>query len=54
MGSPDFKLGALLAAGLHAHADACAEVVDRAQRELVVEKVLRRITVIICCAVFMY
>ena len=33
------RLGELLALGLHRHVDACSEIVDRAQKELTVEKV---------------
>lgn len=34
-----FTLGDLLKLGLHHCADACTEIVDRAQKELLVEKV---------------
>lgn len=34
-----FKLGDLLRLGLHNCVDACTEIVDRAQKELLVEKV---------------
>lgn len=35
----NFTLGEMLALGLHRHADACAEVVDCALKELAIEKV---------------
>jgi len=35
----NFKLGDLLKLGLHTCVDACTEIVDRAQKELLVEKV---------------
>ena len=38
-----FSLGALLRLGLHQHVEACSEIVDRAERELVIENALRRI-----------
>ena len=34
-----FSLGDLMALGLHGYVDACTEIVDRAQKELIVEKV---------------
>ena len=34
-----FKLGDMLRLGLHNCVDACTEIVDRAQKELLVEKV---------------
>lgn len=39
----DFKLGDLLAMELHLFADACAEIVDRAHKELIVEKQISKI-----------
>ena len=38
-----FSLGALMRLGLHQHVDACSEIVDRAEKELVIEKALRKI-----------
>ena len=38
-----FNLGALLALNLHANMDACSEIVDRAHKELVIEKSLAKI-----------
>ena len=40
----DFSLGDLLRLQLHVHAEACAEIVDRAQKEQVIEKALRKIS----------
>lgn len=40
---PDFKLGDLLALELHLYADACAEIVDRAHKELIIEKQISKI-----------
>lgn len=37
----NFKLGDLLKLGLHNCVDACVDIVDRAQKELLVEKVRR-------------
>ncbi len=34
-----FSLGDLMKLGLHHYVDICAEIVDRAQKELIVEKV---------------
>ena len=42
MGS-DFRLGNLLALELHLNVDACAEIVDRAHKELIIEKALGKI-----------
>ena len=39
----DFKLGDLLALELHLYADACAEIVDRAHKELTIEKQISKI-----------
>ena len=39
----DFKLGDLLALELHLYADACAEIVDRAHKELIIEKQIAKI-----------
>lgn len=39
----DFKLGDLLAMQLHLYADACAEIVDRAHKELIIEKQISKI-----------
>lgn len=38
-----FSLGDLLKLGLHNYVDACTEIVDRAQKELIVEKALHKI-----------
>ena len=38
-----FNLGDLLKLELHNYVDACSEIVDRAQKELVIEKSLRKI-----------
>ena len=38
-----FNLGDLLRLELHNYVDACSEIVDRAQKELVIEKSLRKI-----------
>ena len=38
-----FSLGALLRLGLHHHVEACSEIVDRAEKELVIENALRKI-----------
>lgn len=40
----DFSLGDLLRLQLHVHAEACAEIVDRAQKEQVIEKALLKIS----------
>lgn len=39
----NFCLGDLLALGLHQHVDACSEIVDRAQKELAIEKQIKKI-----------
>lgn len=39
-----FSLGDLLRLQLHVYADACAEIVDRAQKEQVIEKALAKIS----------
>jgi dynein heavy chain, axonemal len=38
-----FALGDLLSLELHNYVDACSEIVDRAQKELIIEKALRKI-----------
>jgi dynein heavy chain len=38
-----FSLGDLLKLKLHVYADACAEIVDRAQKEAVIEKAIAKI-----------
>jgi len=38
-----FNLGNLLELGLHNYVDACSEIVDRAQKELIIEKALKKI-----------
>lgn len=38
-----FSLGDLLNLGLHNYVDACSEIVDRAQKELNIEKALEKI-----------
>ena len=38
-----FNLGNLLDLGLHNYVDACSEIVDRAQKELIIEKALKKI-----------
>lgn len=38
-----FALGDLLKLELHNFVDACSEIVDRAQKELIIEKALARI-----------
>ena len=38
-----FNLGNLLELGLHNYVDACSEIVDRAQKELIIEKALTKI-----------
>lgn len=38
-----FSLGDLLALELHNYVDACSEIVDRAQKELNIEKQLKKI-----------
>lgn len=38
-----FCLGDLLALELHNFVDACSEIVDRAQKELIIEKALKKI-----------
>lgn len=38
-----FALGNLLKVELHNFVDACSEIVDRAQKELIIEKALARI-----------
>eukprot|EP00959_Pyramimonas_sp_CCMP1952_P025767 541140-Pyramimonas_sp.AAC.1 len=39
----NFNLGALLALELHLFTDAVSEIVDRAQKELIIEKALEKI-----------
>lgn len=39
----NFSLGDLLRLKLHVYADACAEIVDRAQKEAVIEKAIAKI-----------
>ena len=41
--SADSKLGDLLAMELHLYAEACAEIVDRAHKELIIEKQISKI-----------
>lgn len=38
-----FALGDLLGLELHNYVDACSEIVDRAQKELIIEKALKKI-----------
>lgn len=38
-----FSLGDLLRVGLHQAVDACSEIIDRAQKELIIEKALKKI-----------
>ena len=38
-----FCLGDLLALELHNYVDVCSEIVDRAQKELIIEKALKKI-----------
>lgn len=38
-----FSLGNLLELELHNYVDACSEIVDRAQKELIIEKALKKI-----------
>lgn len=38
-----FSLGDLLRVGLHSAVDACSEIIDRAQKELIIEKALKKI-----------
>ena len=40
---PNFNLGELLKLELHSAVEACCEIVDPAQKELAVEKVLHKI-----------
>lgn len=39
----DFCLGDLLAMELHRHAESCANIVDRAHKELIIERQLAKI-----------
>jgi hypothetical protein len=38
-----FSLGDLLRVGLHQAVDACSEIIDRAQKELIIEKALKKV-----------